>query len=153
MRKIDDLKLQSCVLSLSQNELEVLNGIFAEMNNAEIAQKLFLSKHTIHTYRNRLLKKFEVNNVAGLTRRCFELKFAIQEFKKTNDLKNLTKREVQILELISLEMSNSKIASVLNLSLNTIATYRKKLFSKLNVNSSVGLVKAAFQNNLLQTTS
>lgn len=62
----------------------------------------------------------------------------------------LTKREVQILELICKEYSNTEIADKLFLSVNTIETHRKKIIAKLGVNNTVGLVKFALKNKLIE---
>lgn len=61
----------------------------------------------------------------------------------------LSKREIEILRLICEEFSNAEIAEKLFLSVSTIETHRKKLISKLGVNNTVGLVKFALKNNLI----
>jgi two-component system, NarL family, response regulator NreC len=61
----------------------------------------------------------------------------------------LTPREMQILELICKEYSNAEIAEKLFLSVSTIETHRKKIISKLGVNNTVGLVKFALKNNII----
>jgi two-component system, NarL family, response regulator NreC len=62
----------------------------------------------------------------------------------------LTRREIQILELICKEYSNIEIAEKLFLSVNTIETHRKKLIYKLGVNNTVGLVKFALKNKIIE---
>jgi two-component system, NarL family, response regulator NreC len=62
----------------------------------------------------------------------------------------LTRREIQILELICKEYSNMEIAEKLFLSINTIETHRKKLIYKLGVNNTVGLVKFALKNKIIE---
>ena len=51
---------------LSSREKEVLNYIAQGKNTTEIADLLFLSVNTIHTYRKRLMAKLEARNVAEL---------------------------------------------------------------------------------------
>jgi len=51
---------------LSKRELEVLKLIAHEMTNDEIAKSLFISKRTVDTHRQNLLKKLHVKNTAGL---------------------------------------------------------------------------------------
>ena len=58
---------------ITQREHEVLELISYENTISEIAQVLFLSHHTIMTYRKNLLEKLEVKNTAGMVRRGFEL--------------------------------------------------------------------------------
>ncbi|MCH7409529.1 response regulator transcription factor [Belliella sp. DSM 111904] len=52
----------------------------------------------------------------------------------------LTKREVQILKLIKSGMTNKDMAESLHLSQLTIESHRKKIYSKLKVNSVVELL-------------
>lgn len=51
---------------LAPRELEVLAGVGAGLNNAEIAQQLYLSPATARTYVSRLLRKLEVRDRAQL---------------------------------------------------------------------------------------
>lgn len=62
---------------------------------------------------------------------------------------NITKRELEILQLISQEYSTKDISHELALSPNTVDTHRKKLMRKLQVKNSIGLVKFAIKNNLV----
>ena len=61
----------------------------------------------------------------------------------------LTDRELQIIRLICREMTSKQIAYDLRLSEKTVHNHRTKIIKKLEVESVVGLVKFAFQNNLL----
>lgn len=51
---------------LTQREKEVLNLIAEGYTNHQIAEKLFISPHTIDSHRKNLLNKFEVKNTAAL---------------------------------------------------------------------------------------
>ena len=61
----------------------------------------------------------------------------------------LTKREVEILSLISEEMTNNEIGEKLFISPRTVDTHRRNLLQKLGVKNTAGLVKFAVQNNLV----
>jgi two-component system response regulator NreC len=61
----------------------------------------------------------------------------------------LTKREIEIMKLVCREYSNSEIAEKLFLSVGTVETHRKNIISKLGVNNTVGLVKLALRNKLI----
>lgn len=52
--------------SLTEREVEVLQLICSEYTNQEIAEKLFLSKRTVESHRQRILDKIEAKNTAGL---------------------------------------------------------------------------------------
>ena len=59
-------------IKLTGREKEVLKLIAQEFTTQEIADKLFLSKHTIESYRKNLISKLNVRNLAGLTRYAIE---------------------------------------------------------------------------------
>jgi len=61
----------------------------------------------------------------------------------------LSEREIQLLYLISIELSNMEIAKKLFLSKNTVDSHKKNLFLKLNVSNSAGLIRRAFELRLL----
>lgn len=64
-------------------------------------------------------------------------------------LETLTERELDVLKLITKEHSTIEMADLLNLSVNTVETYRKSLLKKLNVKNSVGLAMYAVKNNVV----
>ena len=68
---------------------------------------------------------------------------------ETLETVNLTERELVIIKLIALEYSGKMISEKLFISTNTVETHRKNLLKKLNVKSSIGLVKYAIKNNLI----
>jgi two-component system, NarL family, response regulator NreC len=70
------------------------------------------------------------------------------EDKKVDEI--LSRREIEILTLICKEYSNSEIAEKLFLSVSTVETHRKNLIAKLGVNNTVGLVKFALKNKLIE---
>ncbi|GMQ29964.1 response regulator transcription factor [Algoriphagus confluentis] len=60
----------------------------------------------------------------------------------------LSRRETQILKMITEGMINKDIADSLNLSIQTIETHRKNINQKLQVNSMVDLLNKAKEMNL-----
>lgn len=61
----------------------------------------------------------------------------------------LTKREIQIVNLIVFEYSTKDIAKELLISTETVKTHRKNLFSKLDVVNVAGIVREAFVQKLI----
>lgn len=53
---------------VSRREKEVLQLIVDGLTNPQIAEKLFISLHTVDSHRKNLLAKFNVNNTASLIR-------------------------------------------------------------------------------------
>ncbi len=64
-------------------------------------------------------------------------------------LDSLTERELDVLKLITKEYSTIEMADLMNLSVNTVETYRKSLLKKLNVKNAVGLAMYAVKNNIV----
>lgn len=60
-------------VSLTEREKEVLKLIAEENTTQEIADILFLSKHTIESYRKNLISKLQVKNLAGLTKHALKM--------------------------------------------------------------------------------
>ena len=62
---------------------------------------------------------------------------------------NLTKREIEILRLITLALSNKEIAKELYISDQTVSVHRKNIMRKLGVSNTAGLIKVAYDNSLI----
>ncbi|OBQ56918.1 response regulator transcription factor [Tamlana sp. s12] len=72
---------QQEAITLTQREIDVITLIAEECTSQEIADKLFLSKHTIESYRKNIMSKLQVKNLAGLT------KYALKKGYTNYDLK------------------------------------------------------------------
>lgn len=53
--------------NLSQREKEIIVCVVKGMTNKEIAEKLYLSIHTVVTHRRNIAKKLQIHSPAGLT--------------------------------------------------------------------------------------
>lgn len=53
---------------LTEREIEIIQLVASGLSNKEIADRLFISPRTVDTHRTNLMRKLEVNNVAGLVR-------------------------------------------------------------------------------------
>lgn len=53
--------------ALSQREKEIIGCIVKGMTNKEIAEKLFISVHTVITHRRNITRKLQIHSAAGLT--------------------------------------------------------------------------------------
>jgi DNA-binding NarL/FixJ family response regulator len=62
-----DLSEMSCEpVSISEREMEIIKWIAEGYTNQEIAEKLFLSHHTVNTHRKNIMAKLGVNNTAAI---------------------------------------------------------------------------------------
>ena len=69
--------------------------------------------------------------------------------KKQNTFSKLSKRETQILQLILDGKRVVAIAEELELKTNTISTFKKNIYHKLSVLSSIDLYKLAIKEGLV----
>lgn len=66
-------------------------------------------------------------------------------------IQKVTQREKEVLHLIAYEHSTKEIASKLYVSYETVNSHRKNLLRKLDVKNTAGMVRVAFEQQLLQT--
>ena len=65
----------------------------------------------------------------------------------------ISKREREVLRLISFEMNSREIADHLFISPHTVLSHRKNLLLKMDAKNTAGLVRKGFEKGLLQTIS
>jgi DNA-binding NarL/FixJ family response regulator len=74
-------------------------------------------------------------------------------YQATNEQKNhtpvLSKREKEILILIADGLTNLEISKSLFISVDTVDTHRKNLYTKLKVNNTAQLIRKAMEENLI----
>lgn len=73
-------------------------------------------------------------------------------FRNKNQKQNtlLTRREKEVLQLITQEFTNQEIADKLFISLHTVDNHRSSLLQKLDAKNTAGLVKKAIENGLVE---
>jgi len=67
----------------------------------------------------------------------------------SDKLSGLTSREREILQQVVEGNNNSSISEQLNISIRTVETHKTNIMRKLDLNSTVDLVKFALKNNLI----
>lgn len=73
----------------------------------------------------------------------------IQSKTKVKEEVKLTKRELEVLKLIAVELTSSEIADQLSIAESTVNTHRRNLIEKLGVRSSLGLGTYAVKKGLV----
>ena len=53
-------------VNISEREMEIIRYVSEGLSNQEIADKLFLSVHTVNTHRKNIMSKLGITNTAGL---------------------------------------------------------------------------------------
>jgi len=101
----------------------IIEAIYAVENNEEYYCK---------TVREKIMESFTTNKT-----------------DKNSRNHGLTERETEIIKLIAMEYSGKEIGEELSISSHTVETHRKNLIKKLEVKNTIGLVKFALKNNLI----
>ncbi|WP_462250408.1 response regulator [Ferruginibacter sp.] len=70
--------------------------------------------------------------------------------EKRTGLPVLSKREKEILKLIAEGLTNIEISKQLFISIDTVDTHRKNLYTKLKVNNTAQLIRSGIENNYLE---
>ena len=71
--------------------------------------------------------------------------------KETNSfLTSLTRREIEVLKALADELTTIEISEKLFISPKTVETHRMNIMSKLGAKNSVGIIKSAMENGLLE---
>jgi DNA-binding CsgD family transcriptional regulator len=58
-------------LGLSQREAQIVPALLDDEKESAIARRLGISRHTVHTYTERLYRKIGVTSRVGVVRRVF----------------------------------------------------------------------------------
>jgi two-component system response regulator NreC len=134
------------IISASNDEESVLRSI-------KDGAKGFLAKDTtreelieaIYTLRNGY--DFFSNSITVLL-----LNKYIKKLKTDGDrpdIKSLSSREIEIMKMWGNSYTNKEIADKLFLSVRTVETHKNHIMQKLNLKTSVDLVKFAIRNNII----
>jgi DNA-binding NarL/FixJ family response regulator len=106
-----------------------------------------------------LLKDVEPPTLIAAVRKVYEGEQVIHEKLKTELTGNLfghdhhsqvmTRREIEILQLIAEEFTNPEIAEKLHISPHTVENHRNHMLQKLGVKNTAGLIRKAMEQGLI----
>jgi len=142
-------QIKKLIVSMYTSEDFIFNSLKAGING-------YLPKNTT---REELLKAInEVYNGNEYFSKNISdtiLKSYVKSAKYGNNISddklgNLTTREQEILLYVVEGMNNSNIANKLNISIRTVETHKTSIMRKLNLNSTVDLVKFAIKHNIIE---
>ncbi|MBV8865127.1 MAG: response regulator transcription factor [Acidobacteriaceae bacterium] len=164
IRMSHELKPKVVVMDLSMPELDGVQATREIVKHLPGTEVLVLSMHADDNYvrnaldagaRGYLLKNAIDVDLVGAIRSVAEgkrfigpgLKYVAQE--QDDELKKLTAREKQVLQLIAQGKSNKDIAKLLELSVNTVSVHRANLMEKMNIHRTAELVLFAIRKGLV----
>ena len=151
IKKLSQLypRIKTLVLSMYKNEKFILKLIKAgakghlsrETNRSEILEAIYTlrSGFEFHakTITNILLNNYLDGNGDG-----------VLEHEKRQQ--NLSPRELEVLKLFGEGLSNREIADKLFISIRTVETHKNNIMKKINLKTTVDLVKFAIKNNIIE---
>lgn len=164
IRMAHELKPKVVVMDLSMPELDGVQATKEIVKHLPETEVLVLSMHADDNYvrnaldagaKGYLLKSSIDVDLVGAIRAVSEgkrfigagLRYVAQE--RDDELNKLTAREKQVLQLIAQGKSNKEIASLLELSVNTVSVHRANLMEKMNIHRTAELVLFAIRKGLV----
>jgi two-component system response regulator NreC len=140
-------RVRVLIISASNDEESVLKTIKA-------GAKGFLAKDTsreeliqaIYTLRSGY--DFFSNSITVLLLNKYIKKLKTDEDRP--DVSNLSSREIEIMKMWGNSFTNKEIADKLFISVRTVETHKNHIMQKLNLKTSVDLVKFAIRNNIIE---
>lgn len=133
----DDLKLVNEAIDLGAHAYVTKANATANLENA-IEQVLAGEIYYSPDIKEKILRAFSKTG-----------KKAPKDKNNQNLMRLLTKREMEVLQLIAQEFTSEEIAQKLFIAKSTVDTHRKNLIHKLNVKNAVGLGLFAERHGLI----
>jgi DNA-binding NarL/FixJ family response regulator len=139
-------KVKILIVSLNNDEEAVLKTIKA-------GAKGFLAKDTT---RNELIEAiyslrngydFFSNSITVLLLNKYIKKLKTDDERL--DIRSLSTREIEIMKMWGNSFTNKEIADKLFISVRTVETHKNHIMQKLNLKTSVDMVKFAIRNNII----
>ncbi len=164
IRQASELKPNVVVMDLSMPELDGVQATKEIVKHLPGTEVLVLSMHAEDNYvrnaldagaKGYLLKSAIDVDLVGAIKTVAEgkrfigpgLKYVSQD--ADDEVKKLTAREKQVLQLIAQGKSNKEIAALLELSVNTVSVHRANLMEKMNIHRTAELVLFAIRKGLI----
>ncbi len=92
---------------------------------------------------------FATHLANGIIANSFLDQLTKRSLEQDPSISKLSKREIEIIQLISDQLTNEEIAQKLFLSKRTIDNHRQNILNKLGMNNTAGLVRFAVENGLV----
>jgi two-component system response regulator NreC len=146
---ISNPKLKILIVSIIDNEEIVLKTIKA-------GAKGFLGKDADRTslmeaiYSLRNGHDYYSKSITSLLLNRYITSLKADEISQNTDINNLSTRQIEILKLWGENYSNQEIADRFFISVRTVESHKNHIMQKLNLKSTVDMVKFAIKNNIIE---
>lgn len=142
-------KVKVLILSMYNDETFILKMIKAgakghlarDTNRSEMLE-------AIYTLRNGF--EFYAKTITNILLASYLSDKDIDKKEKETRQKDLSTREMEVLKLFAEGMSNRCIAEQLFISVRTVETHKNNIMKKINLKTTVDLVKFAIKNNIIE---
>ncbi len=146
---IDYPQLNGNILVIATAEEFEKSGTFIRqiLSSAGTVQFLKLQLDTNSTHSNQTINLFDAPSLI-----CYKVNEILNSFLKNNtkDTDNeLTKREIEVLQLITKGYSNKEIADHLFVSTHTVISHRKNISEKTGIKSASGMTMYAILKKII----
>jgi DNA-binding NarL/FixJ family response regulator len=146
---ISNPKLKILIISVIDSEEIVLKTIKA-------GAKGFLGKDSdrnslleaVYTLRNG--HDYYSKSITHLLLNRYILSLKADELNQNADIANLSSRQIEILKLWGESCTNQEIADRFFISVRTVESHKNHIMQKLNLKSTVDMVKFAIKNNIIE---
>lgn len=102
----------------------------------------------IYTVRNG--HEFYARSITDILLHSYLSDQNVAPLEKENKMKLLSARELEVLTLFAESYSNRQIAEKLFISVRTVETHKNNIMKKIELKTTVDLVKFAIKNNIIQ---
>jgi DNA-binding NarL/FixJ family response regulator len=142
-------RIKTLIFSVQDNEDDVLRiikygakGFLAkESGRYELFEAIYTLRNG-HEYYSQSITHFL------LTQYISRIKNKTPESESS--LKNLSTREIEIIELWGNSLTNKEIADKLFISVRTVESHKNHIMQKLNLRTAVDLIKFAIKNSIIE---
>jgi two-component system response regulator NreC len=142
-------KVKVLIMSVDNQEENVLKTIKAgaqgylssETSKEELVEAIYTLRNG-HDYFSKSITHLLLNN--------YIKKIKTGENPAKNNLDALSNRELEIVRLWGDSLTNKEIADKLFISVRTVESHKNHIMQKLNLKTSVDLVKFAIKNNIIE---
>jgi len=142
-------KVKVLVLSMFNDENFLLKTIKAgakgHLANDTSREEM---REAIYTLRNG--HEFYARSITDILLHSYLSDQNVAPAEKENKMKLLSPRELEVLTLFAESYSNRQIAEKLFISVRTVETHKNNIMKKIELKTTVDLVKFAIKNNIIQ---
>lgn len=112
-----------------------------ESTSRELAEAVYSIRNG-YDYFNKTLSQIVLNNLINdLNNNTLPVNSGINK---------LSSREIEVLKLMGDSLSNQEIANLLFISVRTVETHKNHIMQKLNLRTSVDMIRFAIKNNIIE---